>query len=146
MAPVRSALTEQLAIDDAVRAEASTAVDEAHDRRLRGLALLLEDGSTLELPTQLSRFLERTMRSAASGSVIFTSSIPEELTTTTAAEQLGVSRPTLMKMIAAGELPATKVKSHTRLRRDDVLDLRQRREEQRRQAADDLLRAGEAFD
>lgn len=146
MAPVRSVLTEQLAIDDAVRAEASTAVDDAHDRRVRRLALLLEDGATVELPAQLSRFLESAIRSAASGSVIFTSSLPEELTTTTAAEQLGVSRPTLMKMIAAGELPATKVKSHTRLRRDDVLDLRLRREERRRSAADELLRAGEAFD
>jgi excisionase family DNA binding protein len=114
-------------------------------RRQDGKTARRQDGKTVEFPAQLSRFLESVTRSAANGSVIFTSSLPEELTTT-AAEQLGVSRPPLMKMMSAGEIPATKVKAHTRLRGDDVLDLRQRREERRREAADKLLRAGEAFD
>ena len=146
MAPVRSALSEQLAIDAAVRSEASGAVDAAHDRRVRTFAMLLEDGTTVELPRHLSRFLAHLVQRAASGATIFTSSLPEELTTTTAADQLGVSRPTLMKMIAAGEIAATKVKSHTRLRRDDVLELRQRREARRSEAALELLRSGEESD
>lgn len=146
MAPVRSVLSEQLAIDDTMRTEASDAVDAAHDRRVRTFAMLLEDGTSVELPQHLSRFLAHLVQRTASGATIFTSSLPEELTTTTAADQLGISRPTLMKMIAAGEIPATKVKSHTRLRRDDVLELRRRREARRSEAAMALLEAGEALD
>lgn len=47
-------------------------------------------------------------------------SVPRELTTTMAAEQLGISRPTLMKLIHEGEIPAHKVRSHTRLCTKDV--------------------------
>ncbi|SJM61129.1 possible excisionase [Gulosibacter sp. 10] len=60
--------------------------------------------------------------------------LPEELTTSLASAILGVSRPTLMKRIEAGEIPAHKVGSHTRINRDDLMRYR-RSQEARRQAA-----------
>ena len=42
------------------------------------------------------------------------------MTTTVAAQRIGVSRPTLMKAIRAGELPAHKVGSHFRIRTEDA--------------------------
>lgn len=58
--------------------------------------------------------------------------LPEELTTSTAAKILGISRPTLMKMIREGRIPAHEVGTHHRLRTEDVFtELHERRERQR---------------
>lgn len=58
--------------------------------------------------------------------------MPAVLTTTTAAGILGISRPTLMKLIDKGEIPSHKVGSHTRLKAVDVYSaLRARRERER---------------
>lgn len=64
---------------------------------------------------------------AANGSVRI-EQVPDELTTTTAAHMLGVSRPTLMKWIAAGDLPSFKRGSHTRLLREDIQEFLMERE------------------
>ncbi len=146
MAPVRTVLANEIAMPDAVRAEASEASATAHDRRVQSITLHLEDGGTIQLPGELSRFLADVLRSAATGERITTRTLPEELTTTTAAQEIGVSRPTLMKMIADGKLRAHKVGTHTRLRRDDVLEVRSAMIARRERAAIELLRAGEAFD
>lgn len=63
--------------------------------------------------------------------------IPKELTTA-AAGFLGVSRPTLMKMINRGEIPAHKVGTHSRLFSKDVLELRKAQREAARKAFDEL--------
>ena len=65
-------------------------------------------------------------------------SIPSELTTTTAAGMLGISRPTLMKLVHAGEIPAHKVGSHTRINADDVLAYREQIRNRQRAAFDEL--------
>jgi excisionase family DNA binding protein len=54
--------------------------------------------------------------------------VPEELTTSTAAEQLGIPRTTLMKMIVRSEIPAHKAGSHTRPRTCDVMAFRSERQ------------------
>jgi toxin-antitoxin system, antitoxin component, merR family len=46
--------------------------------------------------------------------------VPHDLTTTVAAQRIGISRPTLMKAIRSGELPAHKVGSHFRIRTEDA--------------------------
>lgn len=53
-------------------------------------------------------------------------SVPQELTTTVAAKRLGISRPTLMKLIREGKIPAHKVRSHVRLLTADVDAFRQK--------------------
>lgn len=97
------------------------------------------DAGFERVPHDLGVLLQQVLTAIAAGSTLTVSAIPAELTTSSAANLIGVSRPTLMKMIAAGELPAHKVGSHTRLQSGDVFDfLRARRERQR--AAFDALR------
>jgi excisionase family DNA binding protein len=91
------------------------------------------------VPEELSKIMARILRIVASGGTVTIGSMPEELTTSTAAEQLGISRPTLMKMIDRGEIPAHKVGSHTRLRTTDVMTYRSGRQARRRKAFEDLL-------
>lgn len=61
-------------------------------------------------------------------------SLPRELTTTTAAAVLSISRPTLMTLIKNGTIPAHKAGSHTRLYAEDVLTARAARRARERAA------------
>lgn len=64
---------------------------------------------------------------------------PREVTTSTAAAMLGVSRPTLMKMVKDGLLPSRKVGTHTRLLSSDVLAAKKARRARERAAFAALL-------
>jgi len=66
----------------------------------------------IEIPRELSAVVAQILTIVARGGTVTIGSMPEELTTSTAAEQLGVSRPTLMKMIEHDEIPAHRV-AHT---------------------------------
>ncbi|ATY17279.1 DNA-binding protein (plasmid) [Amycolatopsis sp. AA4] len=113
-------------------------------RRLpaKGRALFRAEasGSAVEVPPELSAIIAQVVQAVAAGRAVTVSSLPEELTTTEAAKILGISRPTLMRKIDAGEIPARKVGTHTRLRTRDVLAERSARR-QRQLAAFDELRA-----
>jgi excisionase family DNA binding protein len=102
-------------------------------------AVLAPEAAQVPAPTELSRLLTIIVDTVARGGVVTVGAMPEILTTTSAAELLGVSRPTLMKLVAAGDLPAHKVGSHTRLRASDVIDFRRARLERRRAAVTELL-------
>ncbi|WP_218121324.1 helix-turn-helix domain-containing protein [Actinomyces ruminicola] len=64
--------------------------------------------------------------------------VPDELTSTVAADMLGVSRPTLLKWSRDGVIDSFKVGTHTRFCREDVVRLRYERERERRRAFEEL--------
>lgn len=97
------------------------------------------DEQPVLLPQEISAILTQVLQALAQGRTITVGSMPEEITTTVAARQLGISRPTLMKMVGAGEIPAHKVGSHTRLKTSDVLAFKTARLERQRAAFDELL-------
>ncbi|WP_336794251.1 helix-turn-helix domain-containing protein [Gordonia malaquae] len=92
----------------------------------------------VRVPSELGQVMRTVIEAMAQGATITIATTPAELTTTVAAKHLGVSRPTLMKMIAQGEIAAHKVGSHTRLRTSDVNELRHRRWLAKRAAFADL--------
>lgn len=94
--------------------------------------------ATEPLPRELGVLLQQVLRAVADGGSVTVTAIPAVVTTTAAAALLGVSRPTLMRMVNAGEIPAHKVGSHTRLRSEDVLTARRERRERERRAFEDL--------
>ncbi|WP_199702777.1 helix-turn-helix domain-containing protein [Jiangella rhizosphaerae] len=99
-----------------------------------------DEGATHVVPPELGELLLRILKIVAEGGTVTVASLPSELTTTVAAEQLGVSRPTLMRMIRDGEIPAHKVGSHHRLKLTDVQESRRVRLERQRAAFEDLRR------
>lgn len=91
-----------------------------------------------ELPREVGLLLQQVLQAVASGHEVSVSAVPPELTTSTAASLLGISRPTLMKMVERGELPAHKVGTHTRLNSADIFAFVRARQERRRAAFDEL--------
>lgn len=64
--------------------------------------------------------------------------IKEMFTTTEAATMLGLSRPTLMKLIEAGEVEHVKVGTHHRIPAQAILDFQRARQARRDKAAEAL--------
>lgn len=118
------------------RQQASDLVEalEGHPERL----VVESKPSRKPLPADLASIISKVVHVMANGGTITIGSLPEELSTTVAAEQLGVSRPTLMRMVHAGEIPAHKVGSHHRLKATDVLATKRSRLDRQRRAFDEL--------
>ena len=76
------------------------------------------------LGPELVAALKETLFIMSQGGQAQVVSVPRDLTTTVAARRIGVSRPTLMKLIREGQIPAHKVGSHWRVRTADVDDYR----------------------
>lgn len=84
-------------------------------------AIFSRDGQhTTVVPAGLADLVGRVIAAVARGDVITVGSMPHELSTSVAARLLGVSRPTLMKLIREGKMPSVKVGSHARVKTADV--------------------------
>lgn len=104
--------------------------------RPRGAAVVLRDadGEEIQLPDRIQHMLLATLASVAQTGEATIGQLPDELTSTVAAEVLNVSRPTLMKWTREGRINSFKVGSHARFKREDVLRLQAERMEERRVA------------
>lgn len=114
---------------------------------LSDLAALLSGGGRLELsdgaasvplPPEVADLLRRAVAALESGVAVSLNIHRRLLTTWEAADLLGVSRPTLVKLLDAGEIPYSKPGSHRRIRLEDVLEFRRRRAVESRSALDRL--------
>lgn len=128
--------------------EALTEAREADKKDLRGSALVLRliDGTEQILPAHLQEVLLDTLKALAGSGEVFIGKMPDELTSTVAADTLGVSRPTLMKWVQEGTIDSHKVVSHARFRREDVLALKKQRAQARRDAFAELRALDAGFD
>ncbi len=102
------------------------------------LAVQRPGAAPRELPREVGVLLQQVLEGVASGHEVSVSAVPRELTTSTAANLMGISRPTLMKMVDRGEIPAHKVGTHTRLESADVFAFLRAQQERRRAAFDEL--------
>jgi len=117
-------------IDTQIREHATELTAEVQDRHVLGTILDLDDGTQLQLSKTLSDLVVFVLDGLTQGDLRI-QSLPEELTTKTAADILGVSRPTLMKMVQDGVLKSHKVGSHHRFTLRHVMDLKSERKRRR---------------
>ncbi|MHC6177271.1 excisionase family DNA-binding protein [Glutamicibacter sp. X7] len=106
---------------------------------INGFAAIFSDGKTRELPHELSQIIELALRTLATNGSVSVATLPEELTSSTAAEVLGISRPTVLKLAREGQLDSFTVGSHRRFKREAVLEFKKQRELARREAMRKLL-------
>jgi excisionase family DNA binding protein len=74
------------------------------------------------------------------GKAITVAPLEQRLTTQQAADLLGISRPTLIKLLEANEIPYEKPGRHRRIRLSDVLAYQDRRRQERRARLADITR------
>ncbi|WP_430478729.1 excisionase family DNA-binding protein [Streptomyces sp. P11-1] len=83
------------------------------------------------------------VRALAVGKAVTVAPVNTTLTTQEAADLLGVSRPTFVKILDEGGLSYTRPGRHRRVLLADVLDYKEARRSQRRQGLDELTRLTE---
>lgn len=90
------------------------------DSNETAVTLTVSGNESQEIGDALSQVIQQVLHALAQGQRIEIQTSPQYLTTTMAARRIGISRPTLMKAIRSGELPAFKVGSHFRIRIGDA--------------------------
>lgn len=106
---------------------------------LGGRPLQIGIGQDAALPVEVAKVFELVLEAMAEGRPVSVAAMPENLTTTAAAGLLGLSRPTLMKLVREGRIPAHKVGSHHRLRSADVMALKDELHLERQRAVFDVM-------
>lgn len=128
----------------------STLTSEERDRVRRAIdragghpRVTTADGTVLDLPETVEQALVEVLQAAADGDRPLVVRSPEDLTTEQAAAVLGVSRPTVVRLIDTGKLPARMVGTHRRVALGDVLAHRQASAQRRSDALDRMTRQAE---
>lgn len=81
----------------------------------------------IELPRSVHRALTKVVAALRAGKAVTIAPQTMKLTTQQAADLLGVSRPTVVRLITDGTLPAERIGNRHRLLLDDVLAYREQR-------------------
>lgn len=103
-------------------------------------ALLGPDGQTVPLPLEAFQVLVKVVESMRAGKAITVAPVDQLLTTQEAANFLGISRPTLVKLLEQGQIVYEQPAAgrHRRVRLMDVLEYQRRKRVERRAALDGL--------
>lgn len=108
--------------------------------RLRGrhLRLVVDEGEPIEIPGPVAEAFAEVVSIMGRGHAVLIVPQNTELTTGEAAELLGVTRPTVVKLMEDGILPFTRPNSSRRAALHDVLAYKQQRSQARRSALDEM--------
>jgi excisionase family DNA binding protein len=107
--------------------------------------LLGPDGEQVPLPEEVYRVMVEVVAAMREGKVITLVPRTQRLTTQEAADFLGVSRPTLVKLLEDGKIPYDQPGRHRRILFTDLLAYTERQRVDRRTALDQMTEdAGEA--
>ena len=108
-------------------------------------AALTINGETIDLPPAVAEALLQVVDAMRRGLAVTVAPQDQRLTTQEAADMLGISRPTLVRMLEAGEIPFEKVRRHRRLFLTDVLEFRERQRRAANEALSDMVADAQAM-
>ena len=95
-------------------------------------------GDQVEIPHEIYEVLVKAVEAMRKGMAITITPSSMTLTTQQAAELLGVTRPTLVRLLDAGKIPFEKPGTHRRIRLEDVLGFKEARKAEQYEALDSL--------
>ncbi|MBB6145810.1 excisionase family DNA binding protein [Silvibacterium bohemicum] len=101
-------------------------------------ALFGSDGERLDLPESVYQILKDVVRNMRAGRAITIIPEKQQLTTQSAANLLGFSRPHLIKLLEAGVIPFQRVGQHRRILLKDLVAFQKKRDAERRTALNKL--------
>jgi excisionase family DNA binding protein len=106
-------------------------------------ALVDVDGNRLELPEPVFEALVQVVTAMARGQAVTVMPHSTLLTTQEAADLLGISRPTLVRLLEGREIPFEVRGRHRRIRLADLLAYQEQMRQRRREALEEMVRVGE---
>jgi excisionase family DNA binding protein len=102
-----------------------------------------ETGEKIKLPVKALKLLGEILKAMSEGRPVSIVPIATEVTTQTAAELLGCSRPYLVKLLEEGKIEYTKVGKHRRIKYEDVIRYKQKMKEEQKKHLIDIMNADE---
>lgn len=103
-------------------------------------AALVADDQRIDLPDEVFQVLKGVAQAMARGKAVTVAPVELRLTTSQAADMLGISRPTLIRLLADGALPYEQPRRHRLLRLGDVLAYKKSRHVTNRMALAEMTR------
>lgn len=100
-------------------------------------------GNTIALPAEVYDVLRDVVDALAHGHAITVAPRHQRLTTQQAADLLGISRPTLVRLLQDGHIPYTQPGRHRRVMLHDVLDYQRRSHEDAQAGLDEMVEISE---
>lgn len=123
------------AAQGAVIAEFVRVLDQAGEGSPAGRpALVAATGERLELPDAMYEALRQVAHALSAGQGVSVAPLGARLTTGEAADYLGVSRPTLVRILDRGEIPMHKPGRHRCVQLQDLVEYQERTATERRAA------------
>ncbi len=107
-------------------------------------ALVNADGTRLEVPGPVFEALVQVATAMARGQGVTVMPLNALLTTQEAADLLGISRPTLVRLLADGEISYEQRGRHRRILLADLLAYEQKMRRERRESLDRMAQEGQA--
>jgi excisionase family DNA binding protein len=101
--------------------------------------LVASNGEEVLIPESVYRILRQVIQAMASGQHISVVAQNRHLTTQEAADILSVSRPFMVKLLETGDIPYIKVGSHRRIRFEDLMTYKEKRDMKRSKLLDQLI-------
>ena len=102
-----------------------------------------ETSEKIKIPLSALKLLGDILKAMGQGKLISLVPIATEVTTQSAAEILGCSRPHLVKLLEDGKIAFTKVGKHRRIKFDDIMKYRGKMKEQQKQNIIDIMNLDE---
>jgi excisionase family DNA binding protein len=100
-------------------------------------------GESFTIPPTVFELLRTMVDILAAGDAVTIVPVGRELTTQRAADILNVSRQYLVRLLDEGQLPYTRTGTHRRLKIEDVLAFKERRDRERAAGLGELIRLHE---
>jgi excisionase family DNA binding protein len=104
------------------------------------------DQIMIDLPPMVGQLVLDVLTHVARGEMVTFVPYGAVLTTKEAADLLNVSRPFLIQLLEKGEIDFHRVGTHRRIRSEDVLAFKNKRDDERKSALRDLQRLGQEFE
>lgn len=126
---------------DATNLDALMDLSKFLDHHDEPAALIGPDGEQIPLPLEVYSTLTQIVEAMRAHRAVVVAPVDQKLSTQEAADYLGISRPTLIKLLESGKIPFETVEGsrHRRVELGDLLDYQSQRTVERRKALQALV-------
>ena len=102
-----------------------------------------ETEEKIRIPLSALKLLAKILKATSQGKPISIVPLATEMTTQSAAEALGCSRPHVIKLLESGAIPFTKVGRHRRIKFEDIIAYKSKMKAERRDLLIKMMREDE---